>query len=60
MGKLLIIGLLIIYGVGAWRFWQGFHRTNFNQGRLGLTVLWPVYLLVNKSFRENFNRALKG
>lgn len=60
MLKLIVIALLITYGVGAWRFWKGFHRTHFTQGRLGLTLLWPVYLIANKSYRQNFNRALKG
>ncbi|MBE7381726.1 MAG: hypothetical protein F6J95_009990 [Leptolyngbya sp. SIO1E4] len=60
MAKLLLIALVIAYGVGAWRFWQGFHRTNFSQGKVWLTLLWPVYLIANKSYRENFNRALKG
>ena len=60
MLKLLIFVLAIGYVVGAWRFWQGFHRTNFSQGKLGLTLLWPIYLVANKSYRQNFNRALKG
>lgn len=64
MLKLIVIVLLIAYGVGAWRFWQGFHRTTFSQGRLelrlGLTLLWPIYLIANKSYRKNFNKALKG
>ncbi|MEL6382904.1 MAG: hypothetical protein AAFQ89_10600 [Cyanobacteria bacterium J06626_18] len=58
--KLLVIGCAIAYVVGAWRFWNGFHRTNFTQGKLGLTLLWPVYLIANKSYRRNFNKALKG
>lgn len=58
--KLVILGLAIGYVFGAWRFWQGFHRTNFTQGKLGLTLLWPIYLIANKSYRQNFNRALKG
>jgi len=60
MGPLLTIVLLAVYGVGAWKFWVGFHRTNFSQGRLQLTLLWPLFLLANRSYRENFNRALKG
>ncbi len=48
-----------IYVGGAIKFWTGFDRTNFSQGRLYLTALWPV-LLANKSYRQNFNRALKG
>lgn len=50
---------LVVYVVGAWKFWTGFNRTNFNQNRLMLTVFWPVMLL-NASYRQNFRRALKG
>jgi hypothetical protein len=57
--NLLITILLIVYVGGGVKFWRGFRRTNFDQGRLYLTLLWPV-LLTNKSYRENFNRALKG
>ena len=60
MLQLLGLVALVVYGVGGWRFWQGFHRTNFSQGRLGLTLLWPVFLVVNRSYRQNFNKALKG
>ena len=47
------------YGFGAWRFWKGYHKTNFQQKRLMLTLLWPV-LLTNRSYRQNFSKALKG
>ncbi|MGJ3244747.1 MAG: hypothetical protein ACFE0I_01570 [Elainellaceae cyanobacterium] len=57
--NLLITLLLIVYLGGGVKFWTGFKRTNFDQGRLYLTLLWPV-LLMNKSYRDNFNRALKG
>jgi hypothetical protein len=60
MLNLLVVLLAIAYVGGAWRFWNGFHRTNFSQGKVGLTLLWPIYLIANKSYRENFNRALKG
>lgn len=60
MIKLLILGLAIAYVGGVWKFWNGFHRTNFSQGRIYLALLWPVLLLSNKSYRQNFNRALKG
>ncbi|MCW6036677.1 hypothetical protein K4A83_10440 [Spirulina subsalsa FACHB-351] len=60
-----IIGiiLLVAYGVGVWKFWQGYKRTNFQPGlvnRLGLSLLWPVLLPVNRSYRQNFQKALKG
>lgn len=51
--------LLLVYVGGGVKFWTGFKRTNFSQGRLYLTLFWPV-LLANKSYRQNFNRALKG
>jgi hypothetical protein len=60
MGYLLLIVLIGVYGWGAYKFWQGFGRTNFSQGRVQLTLMWPLLLLVNKSYRQNFNRALKG
>jgi hypothetical protein len=50
---------LIIYGGGIWKFWTGFNRTTFSQGRLYLALLWPV-LVFNKSYRQNFTKALKG
>ena len=58
--KLIVFLLMTAYFVGAWKFWTGFRRTNFQQNRLGLTVMWPVLFLVNKPFRNNFQRALKG
>lgn len=51
--------LLIIYVGGVWKFWTGFSRTNFNQGKWYLGALWPV-LLINASYRQNFSKALKG
>lgn len=56
-----LVGLLalIVYAGGIWKFWTGFRRTNFSQGKFYLSLLWPI-LLVNKSYRRNFNRALKG
>ncbi len=53
----LAFGIYIYFG---WRFWAGFRRTNFSRGRIGLTLFWPAFLLVNKSYRENFGKALKG
>ncbi|MEO1592958.1 MAG: hypothetical protein AAFU71_16925 [Cyanobacteria bacterium J06632_22] len=56
-----LFGLLAFggYGYVAWRFWSGFRRTNFSQGRLYLTLLWPVFIF-NSGYRQNFSRALKG
>lgn len=57
--KLVIILLACVYVVGVWKFWKGFRQTNFSQGRIALALLWPV-LLVNRSYRQNFAKALKG
>ncbi|NEQ27829.1 MAG: hypothetical protein F6K28_54295 [Microcoleus sp. SIO2G3] len=59
-GTLLGLGALVIYVGGIVKFWRGFHRTNFSQGKVYLSLLWPVLLISNRSYRQNFNRALKG
>ena len=62
MSKLILVILLVIYGGGSWKFWKGFRRTNFSSSftnRIALTLLWPV-LIANKSYRRNFQKALKG
>lgn len=58
--SLLVIILLGVYAGGAIKFWRGFNRTNFSQGKVHLALLWPVLFATNKSYRQNFNRALKG
>lgn len=63
MGGLITFGLIVVYGGGVWKFWNGFHRTNFSRSfsnRLLLSALWPALLIANKSYRQNFRRALKG
>ncbi|MDX2228120.1 MAG: hypothetical protein NW220_00690 [Leptolyngbyaceae cyanobacterium bins.349] len=60
MFKLAILLALAVYGYGVWKFWIGFRRTNFSQGRLPLALLWPVLVIANKSYRQNFTKALKG
>ncbi|WP_036479391.1 hypothetical protein [Myxosarcina sp. GI1] len=63
MTQLIGIVLLVIYGGGVWKFWKGFRRTSFNPSlpnRLVLAFLWPVLLATNKSYRKNFQKALKG
>jgi hypothetical protein len=59
MGTLGFLLLGGIYVFGIYKFWTGFRRTNFSQGRLYLSLLWPV-LLLNRSYRQNFTKALKG
>ncbi|MBE9177630.1 hypothetical protein IQ268_03435 [Oculatella sp. LEGE 06141] len=58
--SLLGFAALVVYVGGIWKFWTGFHRTNFSSGKLYLALMWPVLLASNKSYRQNFNRALKG
>lgn len=59
MEVLVAIALGAVYVGGLWKFWSGFNRTNFSQGRIYLGLLWPV-LVFNKSYRRNFTKALKG
>lgn len=58
MGILEVL-LLIVYGGGAWKFWNGFDRTNFTANRVPLTLLWPLLLAFNSSYRQNFSKAFK-
>ncbi len=55
----LFIGLGV-YTWGAAKFWSGFRRTNFTANRLMLTALWPALVIANRSYRQNFQKALKG
>ncbi|MGF1480411.1 MAG: hypothetical protein ACFB4I_13120 [Cyanophyceae cyanobacterium] len=62
MGQLILIVLLIVYGGGVWKFWKGFKRTNYSpslSNRVVLALLWPA-LIANKTYRRNFQKALKG
>ncbi|NEO50431.1 hypothetical protein [Moorena bouillonii] len=63
MAKLIVLGLLVVYGYGVWKFWRGFERTDFNRSltnRIYLSLLWPALIVANKSYRKNFTKALKG
>ena len=63
MGDLITFALIVVYAAGAWKFWRGFERTNFTRSfsnKLFLSLLWPALLVSNKSYRQNFRRALKG
>ena len=63
MPQLISIILLVTYVGGIWKFWTGFNRTNFSRGlvnKLLLSSLWPLLLVVNKAYRKNFQKALKG
>ncbi len=55
--------LFVAYVGGIWKFLSGYRRTNFDSGlpgRITLALLWPVLLISNKSYRRNFQKALKG
>ncbi|MEB3341359.1 hypothetical protein [Okeania sp.] len=63
MSTLISLLLLVVYGGGIWKFWNGFAQTNFAQtfqNRIVLSILWPVLFIGNKSYRKNFTKALKG
>lgn len=60
----VVLGMVILtYIGGGWKFWKGYQRTNFQPSlfqRISLTLLWPALLIVNKSYRKNFQKALRG
>lgn len=63
MPTLIGVVFVVVYVSGIWKFWNGFERTNFQRSlpnRLSLSLLWPVLLITNKSYRRNFRKALKG
>ncbi|WP_319422872.1 hypothetical protein [Pleurocapsa sp. FMAR1] len=63
MLQLIGLILVVVYAGGIWKFWSGYRRTNFDSslpGKVGLALLWPVLLVSNKSYRRNFQKALKG
>ncbi len=60
MGTLIGIVLFVVYAGGIYKFWNGFNRTNFSSGRIPLALFWPVLFIANKSYRQNFTKALKG
>ena len=63
MPQFIAFILLVVYVGGIWKFLSGYRRTNFNSGlpgRITLALLWPVLLVSNRSYRRNFQKALKG
>ncbi len=62
MNHIIAIALIVGYFIGARKFWKGFRNTNFSPdtNRLVLSLLWPVLFVANKSYRQNFKKALKG
>ena len=62
MSQVIVIVLIVGYLVGARKFWKGFRNTNFSAStnRMILSLLWPILFVANKSYRQNFRKALKG
>ena len=63
MHQFIVIVLLVAYVGGVWKFWKGFSRTKFTPSlpnKIVLALLWPVLIAANKSYRQNFRKALKG
>ncbi|MGK7956832.1 MAG: hypothetical protein AB4063_16520 [Crocosphaera sp.] len=63
MSNIIAVIVLGIYLLGIWKFVSGYNSTNFNRQiptKLMLSLLWPVLLVVNTSYRQNFTKALKG
>ena len=62
MSQVIVIVLVVGYLVGARKFWKGFRNTNFSPStnRMLLSLLWPILFVANKSYRQNFRKALKG
>jgi hypothetical protein len=53
----------VVYVGGAWIFWRGFNRTHYVRSlgnRLKFSLLWPVFMVISGSYRQNFQRALRG
>ncbi|NJN32285.1 MAG: hypothetical protein HC824_19065 [Synechococcales cyanobacterium RM1_1_8] len=60
MGYVIFLVGFGVYLWGASKFWRGFRRTNFTSNRLVLTAMWPALVIANRSYRQNFQKALKG
>ena len=61
--SLIVFGLLVVYIGGAWKFWKGYNRTQFNRtmsDKIRLSLLWPGLFALEPSYRKNFRKALKG
>jgi len=60
MLKVISVLFLIAYVWGAWKFIKGFKHTNYSQNSLLLALFWPILMVGNRSFRQNFQKALRG
>lgn len=48
------------YLFGAYRFFRGFEATTYeSQYKLPLAALWPLFILANGRYRENFLKAIE-
>lgn len=46
---------------GGYRFFKGYKTTDYQSTfRIPLALAWPVFILVNGRFRENFMRAIRS
>lgn len=46
---------------GAYRFYRGFNRTPYQSSfRVPLAVAWPLLIIVNGSYRQNFMRSIRA
>ena len=62
MVKLILFTTLVVYLAGIWKLIKGYSHTNFNRQlsyKLILSLLWPVLVLFNTSYRHNFQKALE-
>ena len=53
--RLVVFLLIIVYGVGGWKFWNGYRSTNFSSSlpnRLALTLFWPLLLASGRFWSE--------
>lgn len=61
--KLLSLFVMAVYLWGIWKFQKGYKKTNFSSSlpnRFALSLLWPALIFANRSYRKNFQKALKG
>lgn len=46
---------------GAYRFYRGFNRTPYQSSfRVPLAVAWPLLVIFNGSYRQNFVRSIRA
>lgn len=48
------------YAYGAYRFFRGFDATTYESTyKIPLAAMWPLFILANGRYRENFLKALE-